>query len=225
MGAKITKQEIKEPDRLQLWFSQVLAYLVRRKREFIIGAVVSVLVIATATGWFFYRHYEERQAMAAYAGAVDTVARLRGGAQDPQRTLEALRKVTTDYRGTRAAALASYRLGNLHLARNEIDEALKAYQSYLATGANDEISALTHAGMGYCYELKKDYKNALSAFERSISGRGGKFFEGTGYANMARIYEIMNDQAKAREFYLKALDSVVDQNMKEILERKIASLG
>ncbi|MCX7634138.1 MAG: tetratricopeptide repeat protein [Syntrophales bacterium] len=226
MGAKITKQELKEPDRLQLWFAKVLTYVGARKKQFIMGTIAVTLVVVTTAAWLFYRQYEERQAMAAYTGAVDTMSKFRGGAQDPQKTAEALRNVVTKYGGTRAAALSSYRLGNLYLAQNNIDEALKAYQAFLAqAGRDDEITALTHAGMGYCYEAKKDYKNALASHERSLEVRGGKTFESTGYANMARVYEAMNDKNKALEFYRKALDRATDANMKEILERKIATLG
>jgi tetratricopeptide (TPR) repeat protein len=80
-------------------------------------------------------------------------------------------------------------------------------------------------GLGYCYEGKKDYKNALSYFEKAASSKAGEALTSVNSQHTARVYEAMNDRAKALEYYQKALSKNVDPLIELQLRRKIASLS
>ncbi|HOK06272.1 MAG TPA: tetratricopeptide repeat protein [Syntrophales bacterium] len=224
--AKIPKQELKEPDKLQVLFLKTLDFVKERRREFIIGATAFLVVVIAVTAWFFYRHYEEGQATALYNGAVGKLMRARVMGQETKAHIGAFEEVVKKHPGTHAAALARYRLGNLYLEAGETDKAMAAYRSYLQSSAgDDEITFLVHTGLVYCLEMKKDYKAALEEQEKALRLRAGKAFEGIGFSNMGRLHELMKDRPKALEYYRKALERVVDPNMKEFLQRKIASLA
>jgi hypothetical protein len=66
MADKITKQELKEPDRFQVLAARAMQYLVRYKKEAIIAAGVVVVVIAAVAGWYFYDLSQEKAAMSLY---------------------------------------------------------------------------------------------------------------------------------------------------------------
>ena len=55
--------------------------------------------------------------------------------------------------------------------------------------------------------------------------RTGSSFEAMNYGSIARVYEAMNNPAKAVEFYRKALGKTTDPLMTLYLKRKISILG
>ena len=226
MADKITKQELKQPDKLQIMFAQVMAYLMKYKKETAIVIGVFVLIVLAATGWYFYRQYEENTAMNLYNKATEEYFVAITTGKDTAAARKKYEDVEAKHSGTRAAAFAAYRLGNLSLNLNDADGAMKWYKKYLSHDSSDnEFKILVLNGMGYCYELKKDYKNALASFEKATSGKAAADFAGMTYDNIGRVYESMNDPKKALESYKKALEKAVDPGMKELLNRKISSLG
>lgn len=225
MGRKIKKGDLKEPEKLQVIFLSFLSWAKEHRRKIIAGSVVLVIVVISITAWFFWQQRKENTAMKEYNQAVERLYLLRtqGKEQEVARIFE---EIARNYRGTRAAGLSLYRLGILHIRANRIDEALKTFREFLESGApDDEIRALVVSSMGYCYELKGDYKKALEEYEKLMNSKGGKAFASTGYASLARCYENLKDNEKAKDYYQKALEHTVDQNMKEMLKWKLISLG
>jgi tetratricopeptide (TPR) repeat protein len=226
MADKLTKQELKEPDKLQVLFSQAMDVLMQYKKEAMIASGVVVLILLIATGWYFYRQSEESSALTLYNKATEAYNRARATGQDSLTVVKLFEDVVKNYSGTQAAAFSSYRLGNIHLSRSNADGAIKAYQEYLNDQSTDnDFRVLVYNGLGYCYEAKKDWKSALGYFEKAMNSKAGRDFESTNYQNVARVYESMNDRAKALEYYKKAAEMAKEPTMKELLNRKISSLG
>jgi len=146
--------------------------------------------------------------------------------QDATAAVKPLQDVMEKYPSTEAATLARYRIGNAYLNAGQIDAALKAFQGYLKDKSGEnELTVLVYNGMGNCYEVKKDYKNALLQYEMALNAKAGKPFAGDILANLARTYEAMKDNKKAVEYYQKSMDKTNDPAMKLIIGRKIAILG
>jgi tetratricopeptide (TPR) repeat protein len=226
MADKLTKQELKEPDKLQVLFSQAMDVLMQYKKEAMIASGVVVLILLIATGWYFYRQSEESSALTLYNKATEAYNGARATGQDPLIVVKLFEDVVKNYSGTQAAAFSSYRLGNIYLSRSNADGAIKAYQEYLNDQSTDnDFRVLVYNGLGYCYEAKKDWKSALEYFEKAMNSKAGRDFESTNYQNVARAYESMNDRAKALEYYKKAAEKAKEPSMKELLNRKISSLG
>jgi len=226
MADKITKQELKEPDRFQVLAARAMQYLVRYKKEAIIAAGVVVVVIAAVAGWYFYDLSQEKAAMSLYNKAAS--------AKDPslppgQLTPEALKiyqDLTKQYSGTAAGGFAAYRLGFLHLGQGKFDEAIAAFEAYLQKHSQDnELRVLVYNGLGNAYVQKKDYPKALTYFEKAAGSKSGSAFASSIHENMGRSYEAMKDTKNALAQYKKALEKAIDPAMKELLQRRIASLG
>ena len=226
MAGKITKQELKEPDKLQTLFGEIIVYYEQKKRQLAIAAGIVVFIVLAGTGWYFYQKNEESNAFAQYNKATEEYFKARADGKDAASQTKPFADVVKNYSGTRAAAFSLYRMGNINLGANNIDGALKAYQDYLNQDSSDnELRVFVYNGLGYCYEAKKDYKGALGYFEKAVNSNAGRNFESTGFENMARTYENLNDPKKALEYYKKAVEKTVEPSMKELLNRKISSLG
>ena len=165
MADKLTKQELKEPDKLQVLFSQAMDILMQYKKEAMIAAGIVMLVLLIATCLYFYRQNEESSALTLYNKATEAYNRARVTGQDPLIIVNLFEEVVKKYSGTQAAAFSSYRLGNIYLSRSNVDGAIKAYQEYLNDQSKDnDFRVLVYNGLGYCYEAKKDWKSALGYF-------------------------------------------------------------
>jgi len=226
MSNKAAKQEITEPDKIQVLLGQVRDYVLTHKQNIAVATTIVLAVFVLIGGWAYYRQTEETKAMNLYNKAVMDTIRSRMSGQEATAAVKPLQNVLDKYPSTEAATLARYRIGNAYLSAGQIDAALKAFQGYLKekTGEN-ELTVLVYNGMGNCYEVKKDYKNALVHYEMALNAKAGKPFAGDILANLARTYEAMKDNKKAVEYYQKSMDKTNDPAMKLIIGRKIAILG
>ncbi|MFA6412201.1 MAG: tetratricopeptide repeat protein [Syntrophales bacterium] len=226
MSNKAAKQEITEPDKLQVLLGQVRDYVLTHRRNIAVVTTIVLAVFVLIGGWAYYRQTEETKAMNLYNKAVMDTIRIRMAGQDATAAVKPLQDVMEKYPSTEAATLARYRIGNAYLNAGQIDAALKAFQGYIKEKSGEnELTVLVHNGMGNCYEVKKDYKNALVQYEMALNAKAGKPFAGDILANLARTYEAMKDNKKAIEYYQKSMDKTNDPAMKLIIGRKIAILG
>lgn len=226
MVSKAAKQEITEPDKIQVLLGQIRNYLLTHKRNIAVATAIVVTAFVLIGGWAYYRQTEETKAMNLYNKAVTDTIRIRMAGQDATAAVKPLQEVIEKYSATEAAMLAQYRIGNTYLNAGQFDAALKAFQGYLKDKSGEnELTILVYSGLGNCYEAKKDYKNALMQYERALNAKAGKLFAGDILANLARTYEAMKDNKKAVEYYQKSLDKTQDPAMKLIIGRKIAILG
>jgi tetratricopeptide (TPR) repeat protein len=226
MASKATKQEITEPDKIQVLLGRIRDYVLTHKRNIAVATAVVVAVFVLIGGWSYYRQTEETKAMNLYNKAVMDTIRIRMAGQDAAAAVKSLQEVIEKYPATEAAMLAQYRIGNAYLNAGQIDAALKAFQGYLKDKSGEnELTIFVYNGLGNCYEAKKDYKNALQQYETALNAKAGKPFAGDILSNLARTYEAMKDNKKAVEYYQKSLDKTQDPAMKLIIGRKIAILG
>jgi tetratricopeptide (TPR) repeat protein len=219
MAGKLSKQELKEPDKFQVMLSQAMLYLAENKKKLYIAGGVLAAVLVIAGGWYLYDLNMEKSAQQLFARVYDT-----GG--EGEAAVVIYKDVAAKYPGSRAAALANYRLANLYYRQNDFDGAIKAYDAFLQrTPDKSDLKTLAYMGLAYSYEAKKDFKNALAAFEKAATGSAGQVFEGMTDQNIARVYEEMNDRPKALEYYQKALTKNADPSAELLIKRKIAELS
>ncbi|MCK9196878.1 MAG: tetratricopeptide repeat protein [Syntrophales bacterium] len=226
MSNKAAKQELTEPDKIQVLLGQVRDYVLTHKRNIAVATTIVLAVFVLIGGWSYYRQTQETKAMNLYSKAAMDTIRTRMAGQDATAAIKPLQEVVEKYPSTEAATLARYRIGNAYLNAGQIDAALKAFQGYLKDKSGEnELTVLVYNGLGNCYEVKKDYKNALLQYEMALNAKAGKPFAGDILANLARTYEAMKDNKKAVEYYQKSMDKTNDPAMKLIIGRKIAILG
>lgn len=225
MSDKITKKELKAPDFLQIQTARLLSFFSQHKSQLYLTLGIIVALFAVGAGWNLYQMNYEKKAYILYSLAGKEDKSEKSEAVDDHKLIEDYQKVTEKYPDSRAALYAFYEIGNKNLELNQPDKAIAAYAEAIKSDKDDNfIKVFAYSGQGYCYEAKKEYPKALSSFTDALHGSAGEIFAAQLYRDMARIYEEMNETAKAKEYYTKSLEKTKDGRMEEIIKRKIAAL-
>jgi len=224
MAAKIDKKELVEPDKLQLLFYRLRVFAEQNRTRILVGAGLIFLVIVIAGGWTLYGLHYETSADRIYARVFEGALKAGSPAGDAE-AIKGYRELIDKYPRSRAASTASYRLGNLLFARQEIDAAIKAYEDFLDKAEKgSDLVTLAYNGLGACHETKKDFKKALDSYENAMKTTKASLFEALNFRSVARVHEAMNNPEKAAEFYRKALEKTTDPLLTLYLKRRLALL-
>jgi tetratricopeptide (TPR) repeat protein len=225
MATKIDKKELEEPDKLQLFFLSIRAFVEKHRMRIYAGAGILLLIILLAGGWYFYQLNYETSAGKFYNNVFDAAAKA-DPASGNAAAIKGYKDLIARYPRSDSAVTAYYRLGNLYFNRQEFDAAIGAYQDFLKKAPpQSDLLTLANSGLGNCYEAKKDFNKALEFYEKAMKTNTASSFEALNYGNVARIYEELKNPAKAAEFYRKALGKTTDPLMTIYLKRKISILG
>jgi len=225
MATKIDMKELMEPDKLQLFFLSVRAFVEKHRTRIYAGAGIFLLIILLSVGWYLYQLNYETNAGKFYNRVFDAAAKA-GPPSGDTAAIQGYKDLITQYPRSDAALTAYYHLGNLYFSRQEFDSAIDAYQVFLRNASpQSDLITLANSGIGSCQEAKKDFNKALESYEKAMKTNTASSFEVLIYSNIARIYEELNNPAKAAEFYRKALGKTTDPLMTLYLKRKISILG
>lgn len=226
MAAKMSKKELKSPDAFQSTFERLGDYVAENKTRVSVTATALVCAILIAAGIYFYWNHYSHSALKLYAKAQANI--LAEG--ETKKVMEENRlifnQLIKEYPYSWSGRLAYYHLGNIEYSDGEYDLAINSYEKFVKKAASDKtgVKFLALTSMGYAYEAKKDFPEALKCFERAEkAGKTG--FEALGLQNIARAYEEMNNREKALEYYKKAFEKTTDPSATISLKRKIAALS
>ncbi len=221
MADKMTKLELEEPDKLQIFFEEFMDYVKHNRMKIMVIAAAVVVLLLLVAGWFVYDRTYENKAGELYEAAF--LVEKSGEDQGAAMAVKQYKDLLAAYPRSNAAVFASYRLGNLYFKVNRYDEAIGFYNQYLEKASNDsDLTTLVLSALGASYESKKDLKKALEYYEKAIITPADNGFVAMNYQNAARIYEEMNNKAKALDYYKKALAITVDPAAELLIKRKIA---
>ncbi|MBN1549000.1 MAG: tetratricopeptide repeat protein [Syntrophaceae bacterium] len=224
MADRMTKMELEEPDKLQLFFDEAMMYVKRNRTKIAVIAAAVVAIVLMIIGWLIYdRSYENK------ANDVYQTAMLLEKSDDDKGLESAAQKyqdLISGYPRSSAAMFASYRLGNYHLKAQRFDEAIGFYNEFLEKASrSSDLTTLVLSALGAAYEGKKDLKKALEYYEKAIVTPRDNGFLALNYQNAARIHEELNNKAKALEYYRKALAITTDPAAELLIKRKIALIS
>ncbi len=226
MAAKLSKKELKSPDAFQTTFEKVGDYVSENRTRVTIIGIALICAVAIASGIYFYWSYYSGSALKLYATAQSNILKSGENRESTDENIAIFKELIDKYPHSWSARLAYYHLGNIYYNRGEIDKAIHSYEKFILQTGTDKtgIKFLALTSLGYAYEAKKDFKDALKYFEeaQNVYNTG---FEMIGLRNIARAYEELNNKEKALEYYKKALDKTTDSAASIFLKRKIATLG
>jgi tetratricopeptide (TPR) repeat protein len=228
VAAKIDKKDLEQPDAFQEAFGKFLDFARENRQKLYVAVGVLALVIVLGAGYLFYSASYEKDAAKLYFDARLKVMKadpMGAGAAGPL-AAGALSEVIEKYPSSEAAQDARYELGNLYFVMNEFDRSIQVYRAFIDSASKKDLrTVFARFGIGYAYEAKKEYDKSLESFNQVVDSKPGNVFEGLSYRNIARVYEEMNDNGKALDYYKKALEKTKDPSASSLLKRKIAQLG
>ena len=168
MATKIDKNELLEPDKLQLFFLSVRAFIEKHRMRIFAGAGIFLLIILLIGFWYLYQMNYERNAGKLYNRVSDATAKAGSPSADTT-AIQGYKGLITQYPQSDSAVLASYRLGNLYSGRHEFDAAIGAYNDFLRKAPpRSDLIALAYSGLGGCHEAKRDLNKALECYEKAM---------------------------------------------------------
>jgi tetratricopeptide (TPR) repeat protein len=166
---KITRKEHKE-DTLAATYSSVTSYYEENKRT--IGIIVLAAAVAVIALVVYARNRtDESEKAQAALGAISTYID-NGQYQTaidgvPARNVPGLKTIVENFGDSPGGELARFQLASAHLALGQFDEALKHFKDF--SPSSDLLDAGRRAGLGACYEARKEYADAASEFEKAAA--------------------------------------------------------
>jgi tetratricopeptide (TPR) repeat protein len=179
---------------------KVTAVLSSYKQQATIAASVLLVILVIAGGYMIMRSSSERKASPLLEAAYEYYSPSGAVSPDYVKALDLYRGIRTKYPRTMSAAIAQYYIGNSLAALGKMDEALKAYQSFIDTYSGEKyLLRLVYQRMGYVYRELGKQADAIKAFEHA-DALGGP---GVATIELARMYEAAGNKIESQKKYQK----------------------
>ncbi len=226
MAAKLSKQDLEGPDAFQSTIELISDYISENKKRFYSIVTAIVVASAIAIGIFMYWNHYQYSAKEMYAKANENLVQNIENPENANKNIKLFQELVEKYPHSWSARMAHYHLGNIYYNLGEFDKAIADYKKFVSSRISDKagIKFLALTSIGYSYEAKKDYKDALEYFEKALKSNNAGF-ESVAFSNIARIYEQMNDKKNALENYKKALEKATEPSKAILIKYKISSLS
>lgn len=226
MAAKLSKEDLEGPDAFQSTIELISDYISDNKKRFY--SIVTAIIVATiiATGIYMYWNHYQYSAKEMYARANNNLVQNIENPENANKNIKLFQELIEKYPHSWSARMAHYHLGNIYYNLGEFDKAIADYKKFVSSRISDKagIKFLALTSIGYSYEAKKDYKDALEYFEKALKSNNAGF-ESVAFSNIARIYEQMNHKKNALENYKKALEKATEPSKAILIKYKISSLS
>jgi tetratricopeptide (TPR) repeat protein len=198
---KISKREMKQ-DALVTTYAKVTSFYEENKR--IVGIVTTVVAVVAIAILIVLKNRADANenallqlgqvqgvyASGQYQAAIDGV---------PERNVPGLKAIVENFGSSRGGELARFMLANAYFELGKYDEALEQFEDFSAP--DDMLAASRYAGIGQCYEGKKNYKDAAENFEKAASKDAKDILAPEYLGNAARNYGLAGDKERALELY------------------------
>lgn len=166
---KISRREIKEDKLVTTYFN---ARKWAEENQRLVWYII-LTPVAIAAIWFWWHSKVQEWNTDATAKLARVVPYYEQGKYDmaingvPQEGVQGLQAIVDEHGSTQAGQLSKLYLANSYYALKNYDKALEYYDDISVSDKLVASSALS--GAGSCYEMKGDYGNAASYFEKAAS--------------------------------------------------------
>jgi len=219
---KMTRKELKAPDEFQKLGAQAMPFMVSHQKTIVLAIAGTVLIAGVFAVMNHFGAKQQQAAINEYAATLKVLQRpVNPNPPEPKAPAEgepvpppedppfkteaekdaAVIKALTEFRtrspGSRAAANAALPLGQALLRVGQPAEALAAFDDYLkGSDPSDPLRPTALEGKGYALEEKKDFDQALAAFDQLARENKSDFMKGMGLYHRGRVLLL---QGKAEE--------------------------
>lgn len=203
---KIIKKKLKQPDEFISFTEQSYLFISQHLKQ-IAGGLIFVLVILV--GFYLFRAWDQKkedESNQKFLAVLESYQRISSPYQEAtpvefKKILEGFEEVIKSYPRTKSAHLSLIYKGGVHLRMSEFDEAIKAYEAFLAKAGKERLyQLLAFEGLGYAFEGMKDYERALKSFQEITKMSPPYEWAGV-HLNLARCYEKLGKKEEALQHY------------------------
>lgn len=198
---ELAKRVKKQDDLITTYETALSWYETNKKLLTNIGIAIAVLI---AGGWFYYNNNRTNNEKAAnefakvygyydngqYQLAINGV---------PEKNIRGLLAVVNDYGSTHYGNMARFYLANSYFNSGDYDKALEAFEDADLDASILETSRI--AGIAACYEVKQNYSDAATYFEKAGKSNANDPNAAEYLANAARNYAKAGNKELAIELY------------------------
>lgn len=205
MSDKLTRKELKAPDAFQVAGAQAQGWFQERQKAILVGVGV-VLVAGLGIGLASYLSGRgEEKAAKTLGGALEPMQRpidasgtatvtpdekppFKSQTAKDEEVVKSLEAFRQEHGDTTASTTAALPLAQAQFRLGKYDDALKGFDEFLKkANAEDPLRSAALEGRGYVFEAKKDYDQALAAFEQMARENKSEFLAGMGLFHRARV--------------------------------------
>jgi tetratricopeptide (TPR) repeat protein len=175
---KLVKKEIKQDTLVKLSSQATVFYYDHKK--YVQYAVVALAVLGIAIYVMRKNRIESNEkatsdfakVMAIYEAGASDPAQYKSAINGlPERGITGLKAIVENGSGSTAGETARFYLANAYYFTGQYEDALTQYDKY--SGGSPMLKAAAYAGLAGCYEVKKDFAKAASAYERAAGAASG----------------------------------------------------
>lgn len=226
---KLTKKKLKEPDEFITLTQRTVLFIRSHLKKIAIGGGIVLGVAVVLFLFQMWKHQRQDEADRRFTLAMEAYQKIASSFREAapgeyKEPLEKFEEVAAKFPGTPSGRLALLYVGNIHLKSGDFEKAIKAYETFLEKeGKEKTYRFLAFEGMGYAYEGKKDFGQALTAYQKMAeTGEGAQ--TASGYFNMARCNEKLGKNKEALDNYKAFLKLSPKSQMANTALRKISLL-
>lgn len=203
---KITKKKLKQPDEFIGFTERTFHFFNKHMKKVALATLFFVVLFLAIFLFRMWDQKKEDEANQKFAFALELYQRVssphqEGSPVEYQNALDGFEELVRKYPKTSSGRISLIYKGSIHLRRSEFDEAIKAYESFLQRGGKEKLfRLLALEGLGYALQGKKDYENALKAFQEIVK-LGESYHWAGAHLNIAICYEKIGKKEEALENY------------------------
>ena len=225
------KKSWKEPDEFVSKSTRIFEYVLENQKkilQFSVGVLVAVLILA---GWRMYSKRVEGKASDLYYQAIgyynvdENMEKTANKEEDKYSlALGKMKEIIKEYPRTDIVLQALLYAGHIQYGMGDFDESIKSYRSFLdKSSADDHLRGFALDGLGYAYEAKGDYKNAMIYFRKFLDNKENHLNR-MGYYNIGRCHEELGEKDEAIEAYRQALAAYPNSGYSALARERIKVL-
>ncbi len=214
---KRTKKSIKEPDKFISFSRGIFNYISKNSKIFIIGVSILLCILILISMIYLYLKKREEKAISLFYKGLSMYEK-----GNYKSSLNKFEEVTNNFSNTSAYYLSLLYIGNCYYNIGDYDKAIDSYLKIYKKGKIwEEFNFIIINSIGYSYEAKRDYKNAIKYFSELKNGVIDEFY----YINVGRCYEELKEKDKAKKIYKEFISKYPNSQYKIIIKEKINNLS
>lgn len=219
------KKLLKEPDEFITTTGRIIQWGQKHQQTLTYAAGAFFVLLAVIAGWRYFANQSENtasqllsQAVVKYESSLPNM-----GAETAYQAVKAdFESLLSRYKRKEAAKMGRVVFAKICYEAGMLDQAVNLYGKALADVEDDNtLKNLILSSLGYAYEKKKDYSQAISYFEQ-ITANNDPLMKDVALFNQGRLYEALGDSVKSQAAFKRLVSDYTESIYFEIAKEKVS---